>query len=205
MLFFAVTADLLAGGPLTRFDVVAANWLRAHGNPAATQLLLAVTHAHGQALLLVYAGLFAAWLAVRRDWAWVGATLLAVPGGLLLNHALKLLFERARPKWDDPLLTLSTYSFPSGHAAGATLLYGLLAAYFIPRSRKRAALIASAVFFIALVGLSRLYLGVHYLSDVLAAVCSSAAWLVLCLAVVHAASARHRQSAIGHRPGARGD
>jgi len=172
-----------------------ANWLRAHGSRPATLVLLAVTHAHGQLPLLLYALAFGAWLAAKRQWAWVCVVVLAVPGGLGLNHLLKLVFERARPRWEDPLLSLSSYSFPSGHAAGATLVYGVLAAYLMANAttpRRRIDWAILAAFLVALVGLSRMYLGVHYLSDVLAAVCSSAAWLVLCLGVVHAAAARHR-------------
>lgn len=192
VLFFAITSDLLAGGPLTTFDVWLANWLRAHGSPLATHVLLFVTHAHAHLPILVYSALFAGWLAWKRQWHWVLAVLIVVPAGLGINHLLKLLFERARPKWDDPLLSLSSYSFPSGHAAGAALFYGVLTAYLLtrlPRTRQRADCILVAATMVGLVGLSRMYLGVHYLSDVLAAVCSSLAWLVLCLAGLHAAFA----------------
>jgi len=112
-----------------------------------------------------------------------------VGGAMLLNLALKGAYERARPHFDDPLVTLGTYSFPSGHTTAAVAFYGVMAAFLVSRfydRRLRAAIVASAIVMIALVAFSRLYLGAHYLSDVLAAVCSSTAWLVLCLSGGHA-------------------
>ena len=109
--------------------------------------------------------------------------------GMLVNELLKLSYERARPQFDDPLLLLHSYSFPSGHTAAATVFYGTLAAFLVSRSyrhRTRALIVACAVGAIAMVAFSRIYLGAHYLSDVTAAVCSSTAWLVVCLSGVHA-------------------
>jgi hypothetical protein len=108
---------------------------------------------------------------------------------MLLNLLLKQAYERLRPRFDDPLVTLDTYSFPSGHTAAAVAFYGVLAAFLVSRfhdARRRAAIVAVAMGAVALVAFSRLYLGAHYLSDVVAAACSSTAWLVLCLAFGHA-------------------
>ncbi len=200
VVFFGIALDLLSGGPLTTLDVAIADWMRTHRNDALIQALLVVTHAHAQAPVLLYAAIIAAAFAWRRRWAWLAATAAAIPGAVLLNHLLKLLFERARPQWDDPLLSLSSYSFPSGHAAAATALYGLLAAWAISRAllhRRKIVLAAAAM--VVLVALSRMVLGVHYLSDVLAAIVSTGMWLVLCLAVAHAPAMRRRQSQGGQR------
>jgi undecaprenyl-diphosphatase len=100
---------------------------------------------------------------------------------------LKSAYHRVRPSFDDPLLTLATYSFPSGHTAGTTLFYGFMAALLVSRVRAwrwRVATVMLAVLMIVLVGLSRMYLGVHYLSDVMAAAAISIAWLALCLTSV---------------------
>ena len=113
-----------------------------------------------------------------------------------------LAFQRSRPVFDEPLLTLSTYSFPSGHAVGTTLLYGLLVAYAFSRTpRWHWRLLAGAVALAAIgaVAFSRMYLGVHYFSDVAAGFLEGVAWLTLtlagCGAVFHRrdASRAHRR------------
>jgi len=104
-------------------------------------------------------------------------------GGLLLNVLVKHTFQRARPVWDDALLTLHTYSFPSGHTAGATVWWGFFTVLVFthrPTWQRRAATVFLAIGMVSLTALSRVYLGVHYLSDVLAAVAEGCAWLVLC-------------------------
>ena len=86
--------------------------------------------------------------------------------------------------FDEPLLTLSTYSFPSGHTLGATMFYGVLAAYLVcvvPRWRVRTLVVLGACTMVALVALSRVYLGAHFLSDVLAAMLEGCAWLAVCI------------------------
>ncbi|WP_395406963.1 phosphatase PAP2 family protein [Pseudoduganella sp. UC29_106] len=82
--------------------------------------------------------------------------------------------------FDEPLLTLATYSFPSGHTVAATLFYGLLACYLVMRGRRWLP-VAGATLMVLLVACSRMYLGVHYLSDVLAAVAEGVAWLAICV------------------------
>jgi undecaprenyl-diphosphatase len=97
------------------------------------------------------------------------------------------------------LLTLSTYSFPSGHTAGTTLLYGIVAAYVFSRTRNprlRWGCVAVWILMVVLVGFSRLYLGVHYLTDVVGAVTWSLAWLGLCVI-----AARELQARSSYRPG----
>ena len=107
---------------------------------------------------------------------------------MLLNVLMKHAFGRARPMFADPMLTLTTYSFPSGHVAAATLFYGLLAAFMVSRIeawRWRVLVTVLAFLMVALVALSRVYLGVHYLSDVLAALAEGIAWLAICLTAMH--------------------
>ncbi len=119
---------------------------------------------------------------------WLIGIGLTVPLGMLLNVLMKYAFHRARPSFDDPLLALTTYSFPSGHVAGATLFYGVMAAVVISRTaawRWRVMAVLAAITMVALVALTRMYLGVHYLSDVLAAFAEGVAWLTLCLTGPH--------------------
>ena len=115
------------------------------------------------------------------------ALVFAVPGGMLINVLAKYSVHRPRPFFDDPLLTLTSYGFPSGHAMASTVLYGLLAVFAMQTSanwRRRVMAVSIAVSLIALVCFSRIYLGVHYLTDVLAGVAEGVAWLALCLTMM---------------------
>src|SRR5258708_38754015 len=109
---------------------------------------------------------------------------IAVPGGMLLNEWLKVLVHRHRPFVDGPFVDWSGYSFASGHTIGATLLYGQLALFIVPaiKSRRwRVLTLMTAALFVLLVGFSRIALGAHYFTDVLAAIFFGLIWLALCL------------------------
>jgi membrane-associated phospholipid phosphatase len=188
-LFAAIAASVWADAPVLQLDLEVSVWLHAHRSPAVTAFMLTITRMHATAGILLMAAIVALYLWHRGERYWLMSIALAVPGGLVLNALVKHVFNRARPVWDDPLLTLASSSFPSGHTAGATVLYGFLAAYLgwrmkSPSTRVLAA--AGCALMVALVGFSRVYLGVHYLSDVLAAASLSTVWLVFCLAAVRA-------------------
>lgn len=173
---------------ITLVDAQLALWFHSHATPWMTRFMLVVTNLHGTIAIVSYVVLMGLFLARKKDWYWLVTLLVTVPGGMLLNVSMKHIFQRARPVFDHPLLTLSTYSFPSGHTAATTMFYGVLAAYLISRLkplRWRFAIITVtvAVMMVVLVGLSRMYLGVHYLSDVVAATAEGIAWLALCLSV----------------------
>jgi undecaprenyl-diphosphatase len=117
----------------------------------------------------------------------------ALVGAQLLGWALKATFERPRPSFDDPVATASWFSFPSGHAMSSIALYGALAYVFADRFgsvRSRFAGLGGLALLLAAIGFSRLYLGVHYLTDVLAGYSAGLAWLLLAIGLLHAHS-RH--------------
>lgn len=191
---FALFAfDLARHGPITGADAAITSWFHRNTQLAVTQTLLAITHLHSTYGICAMAAAAAAWLAWQRQWAWLAALAWAVPGGLVLNALVKHAFQRARPALLDPLLTLPTYSFPSGHTAGATVWWGFALAVLLahrPRLRWRVAGALAAGLMIALTALSRVYLGVHYLSDVLAAIAEGVAWLGLCFTLLGALHGR---------------
>jgi undecaprenyl-diphosphatase len=185
--FGVLAEDVVRGAAITQVDVRLAHWFHARATPGFTRAMLFVTHWNGLAGSSVMAFLLALWFRRRRYHEWLILTLIAVPGGMLLNVVLKHVFQRARPSFDDPLLTIATYSFPSGHTAAATVFYGLLACWLSTRARGRtlrALVVLGAAAMVCLVALSRMYLGVHYLSDVLAAALESCAWLTVCITAV---------------------
>lgn len=186
-IFGELAGDMLGNEGVARFDAGVAHWFREHWDSAWTPFFLVITHWHRPAGVLLMAALLALWMHRRQARYWMLALVLSVPGGMLLNVLLKYTFQRARPHFDDPLITLATYSFPSGHTSGATFFYGLLAAWLVCGDRRwgaRAAVACMALAMVCLVALSRVYLGAHYLSDVLAGVAEGGAWLAICITAV---------------------
>jgi membrane-associated phospholipid phosphatase len=125
--------------------------------------------------------LFFVW---KRWWPSLVTLIVAVPGGMMLNELVKLLVHRHRPFVDGPFVDWSGYSFASGHTIGATPLYGQLALFILPALKARhwrRLTIFSAALLIALVGFSRIALGAHFLTDVLAAIVFGVLWLAFCL------------------------
>lgn len=182
-IFGGIAEDVVNGDPLTIFDDRVALWFHAHQHPWVTLAMAAVSRVHEWTVLAALTALFLAYLAWQRMGAWFVTVICVFPGGMLLNFLLKFLFHRARPIYSELAAALYTYSFPSGHVMAATLFWGILAVYLVERIeawRWRVLVILIAVLFVALVALSRVYLGVHYVSDVLAAAAEGVAWLVLC-------------------------
>jgi membrane-associated phospholipid phosphatase len=111
--------------------------------------------------------------------AWV----LAVAGNALLNTLLKEIFERARPIHGHGVLIADGWSFPSGHSSGSVVAYGMLA-YLLNRlvsADWRLPILLSAVAVAFTTGFSRVFLQVHYVSDVLAGFASGLLWLTICV------------------------
>lgn len=185
--FGEIAEDVVEGDTITVIDVQLANWFHAQAHPVFTQAMFFITHWNGIVGASIMGTLLTLWFWRRGAHYWLIVALTALPGGMLLNVALKHVFRRARPSFDDPLLTLATYSFPSGHTAAATVFYGLLACYLVRRvdgRGRRVLVVAGAGAMVMLVALSRMYLGAHYLSDVLAAAVEGAAWLSVCVTAV---------------------
>ena len=187
-LFGGIAEDVLTGDPLTVIDVRVAAWFHDHATPVFTQCMRVITNLHGPTAVSILMAVAVLYLVWQRDWYWLICLLVTVPSGMLLNVLMKYAFHRARPSFDNPLLALSTYSFPSGHVAGTTLFYGVMAAMLVSKIdawRARVIIVATAIALIMLVALSRVYLGVHYLSDVLGGFAEAIAWLTLCLLGIH--------------------
>ena len=173
---------------LTTTDSALSSWLHTHNDPRLTRAMFAVTAMGSTAVVSSVAGLFGIYFISRRRFYWFAAITSSVFGGMLLNKLLKYAFHRPRPFFTDPLLTLTSYSFPSGHTMMATTLYAVLATFFLSRLkdvRARVLIVCAAVVMITLVGLSRIYLGAHYLTDVLGAMAEAIAWLALCLSIIY--------------------
>ncbi|HEV7475955.1 MAG TPA: phosphatase PAP2 family protein [Pyrinomonadaceae bacterium] len=183
-----ISEDIINHEPITVTDAQLSTWLHAHGSPRLTRAMFVATSFGSTATVSIVSIALGLYLLWRRRFFWLTALASSVLGGMLLNKILKYVFHRARPHFDDPILTLTSYSFPSGHTMMATVLYGVIAAYLLAQTsdwRRRTMVVVIAGFLIALVAFSRMYLGAHYLSDVLGAMAEGLAWLSLCLTVVY--------------------
>lgn len=181
---FTVLARALAAGPaLGQADQVFANALHAHVPPAALQWFALLTHLGDTAVLTgLGIGMALVLVACRQPWLTFG-WVLAVGGNSVLNHSLKQVFARARPLGSDGLALAPGFSFPSGHSSGAVVAYGMLAYLalrLLPAKWHLPALL-TAVAIAFSVGASRLFLRVHFASDVVAGFMSGSAWLLLCI------------------------
>jgi membrane protein DedA with SNARE-associated domain/membrane-associated phospholipid phosphatase len=179
-LFGGLAEDLLTGDPIVRFDRALDDYLHAHATPPLTTFFLIVT-AFGSIEVIVLLGVvMATFLAWGRRWLFLGSWLAAVAGSAVLNQVLKGVFARPRPHFAHPLLVETSYSFPSGHAMESFVVYGMLAYFAVLALRtweSRVGVVFGAALLVVLIGFSRMYLGVHYLSDVLAGYAAGGVWL----------------------------
>src|SRR6266542_3855200 len=175
---------LAVANPFWSADHGIATWFHEHLTPVFVSVLHAFTEfGSGEwiGIIMFAVALFFAW---KRLWPSLVTLIVAVPGGMLLNEWVKLLVHRHRPFVDGPFVDWSGYSFASGHTIGATLLYGQLLLFILPALKARhwrRLTVASAALLIALVGFSRIALGAHFLTDVLAAIVFGVLWLAFCL------------------------
>ncbi|HYN96008.1 MAG TPA: phosphatase PAP2 family protein [Pilimelia sp.] len=170
-----------AWGPLYRADHGVAQWLNdtvaPHG-PIVT-VLQAVTDVGGRPIMMWLVAAVLIGLLIRRQLRLAIYLVVTGVGALVLDPSLKLLVGRLRPVVEDPVASAPGNSFPSGHALGSMVVYGAIVLIFLPvlAPRFRKVLIGLAAAAVLLVGVTRVALGVHFVSDVLAGWLLGAAWL----------------------------
>ena len=183
---FAELTDEVIEGESRRFDRAVLLWINAHAPEWLDGPMRLVTAlGYGQVVLPLMAAVVVVFY--LKGWR-LSATLLLVStmGGSLLTAALKVVFARARPELFQSDYTASFYSFPSGHATVAVGFYGTLTLILAYRlwGFARWAVVAGGVLLVFLIAFSRLYLGVHYPTDVLAGFLVAPLWVV-CVGVVY--------------------
>ncbi len=180
LLVFGWLAEHVAAGRTIAFDAAVRNAVHAHASPALTEVMRVFT-AFGAPVSLLVLGIGA--LAALYAAGWRRAALLfliTMCGAFVLDAGLKFTFHRTRPVsfFGTPLP--ASYSFPSGHALFSVCFFGALAETVATRTRNRAAQAAlwiAAAFLALAIGLSRIYLGVHYPSDVLGGYMAAVVWV----------------------------
>jgi len=183
--FAALAEDIVHQDPITQLDTRVYDFLHSHGTVFGYGFW-SVVSSFGAGLTLTVLGVgVALLLGLRRRWVVLGGWAAAVIGGGVLDGVLKLVFRRQRPETAMDFLGRMSWSFPSGHSMGSLVTYGMLAYLLVlafkGRHRLQITAMVGAVILICAIGFSRLYLGVHYFSDVLGGFSMGALWLSACI------------------------
>jgi undecaprenyl-diphosphatase len=186
---FAQLADEVLEGDTQAFDEAVLQWFQNHRTPGLNRVALEVT-ALGSGSVIIMVVLLASvflWL-TKHKWS-VYVLLLVVLGGKLLNTLLKGGFGRERPSIVESITDVSSQSFPSGHAMSSIVAFGSIA-YLIgrlePSKRLRYTIWTVAILLILAIGATRMYLGVHYPSDIIGGYVAGAAWIFVVAASIKA-------------------
>jgi len=177
---FALLAQAVVGGWTQRGDEAVLRWLERSRSPRLDDVMLEIT-VLGSAPVLIVVVLVASvllWI-TRHRWS-VYILVAGIIGGQIANSMLKQYFDRPRPTIVTHIDQVATTSFPSGHAMASMIVYGsvaFLVSRLEPTRRIRNATIFVASLLIVLIGISRMYLGVHYPSDVIAGYLAGLAWI----------------------------
>jgi membrane-associated phospholipid phosphatase len=168
-----------------QFDTSALLWLHQGATPALDAVMLKVTALGNPECVVPLVGFSFGWICWRCAWPEARMFAIACLGAYALNQGLKLVFVKDRPQLWTQLINESSFSFPSGHALGTIVLYGFLAYILATRFPRWAGLIfVIATVIIAAIGFSRLYLGVHWPTDVIAGYAVGFLWLTICITML---------------------
>lgn len=178
---FGWLAEEIGEGETELFDVAVREFIHSFAAPELTAAMRAMSFA-GSPLFLFLLGIVVIF-ALYRYRHLRGAILFAITtvGAAILLSLLKYAFQRARPEPFFDIVLPSSYSFPSGHSLGSFCFYLALATILTNRTGKfriKVAVWTSAVSLVILIGISRIYLGVHYPSDVLAGFAAGFIWIM---------------------------
>lgn len=193
-LFAAIAGQLAPGNAMGLADQALADEIAQHTSRSALRAFALVSHLGDPLVLTLLCVLVCAALWRRGATLLAAGWLLALGGNALLNPLLKGIFERVRPLHDHGLAVATGYSFPSGHSSGAMVTYGMLlyvGLRLLP-GRWHAALAMLAVALVFTIACSRIFLRVHFASDVAAGLLSGLCWTGVCVAGLELA--RHREA-----------
>lgn len=186
---FGEFAETVMAGQTQSFDETVLRWVATRHTVSLDSLMLEITSLGTGSTVLMIVGVAALFLALTRHRYSAALLLAATAGGGFVNIVLKHYFERPRPhvfEWGTNALSSS---FPSGHAMSATIVYttvAYLAARLQKRAWERALTMALAASIILAISASRVYLGVHYPSDVVAGMIIGIGWSAFCMATLEA-------------------
>ena len=179
--FAAIVDSLSEKGTLFHLDLKINAYVIRVANPGLTGFLGTITDLGSIYLVVMVAVIVGVILFIRKNWWRLLSLFLAVGIGQAVLNILKVAFQRPRPKTE---MFVFSYSFPSGHVFSATVIYGFciyLTFRFIKNAPVKWIVSTLLALLIFLIGFSRIYLGVHWLSDTLAGYVTGFAWLLFCI------------------------
>ncbi len=159
-------------------------WIHQFANPQLDGVMLFITSIGDPGMVITVFISTIAWLGMKRRYSDSVRFLIICAGGVLINQVMKLFFAKPRPELWTRLISETSFSFPSGHAVGSMVVYGFIG-YILAREfpiYQRYIYTAASILIIA-IGFSRLYLGVHYPTDIIAGYGVGILWLTTCLKV----------------------
>jgi len=199
LIFLATLADEIAEGDAARFDDSVRDGIHGFATPAVTFAMRGVTILGGPLVLFSLSLVVGVGFFVKKNYRAMMLLIATIVGSSLLNEVLKASFHRTRPLPFFDITAPNSYSFPSGHALMSFCFYSSMAALISARSKSRAVRVtvwALALLLIAAIGISRIYLGVHYPSDVVAGFAAAFIW-VMFIVIVDRAIPRKGEEATG--------
>jgi membrane-associated phospholipid phosphatase len=193
-LFGVLFEDVWERERLVRWDAEIADRVHRYATPGGRRFFQALTQLGASNFTLMMAAAIAPAL-WRQRVLFVG-WIVTFAGGVGLEYLFKAIMQRARPPFAALVLHQESYSFPSGHATASIVGYTMLAYVIVRlaglRGWRRRYVYAGAAVLVLAIGLSRVYLGVHYPSDVLGGFTIGGAWVALCLTIIRAVEQRGR-------------
>ncbi|HEY9771586.1 MAG TPA: phosphatase PAP2 family protein [Coleofasciculaceae cyanobacterium] len=167
------------------FDRVILLWVHSFANPTLDRIMQLITRLNDPDVVSIIAGFALILLLWKRCYPEAKIFVINCAGGVILSYGLKSIFGKTRPDlWQSAIKEVS-FSYPSGHALGSIVLYGFLAYLFATRFPQFSWLIyLLAVTFIGAIGLSRLYLGVHWPTDIVGGYGIGFLWLTFCITML---------------------
>lgn len=188
---FAALADEVHEGETLGLDRAILEGIHSYASPLWDSFFLTVTHLGDVVLVAGVTALLIIILSLKKKYTYALLVAAGVGGAALVNLILKFMFERARPDLWQQLVTETSFSFPSGHAmASAALACCVIAVFWRTKFRIPAAVLAAL--YTLVVGFSRLYLGVHYPTDVFGGWLLSTAWVLTIIGILYGWGAYRR-------------
>jgi membrane-associated phospholipid phosphatase len=177
------------------FDTTILLWLHRHSNTTIDRVMLSITKLGDPNFVIPLVAIVFGILVWRKRMWTAQILVLTCLGAGILNQGLKLVFVKPRPQLWTPLIVENTFSYPSGHALGSAVLYGFLAILLVRQyPQYRSVIYLTTLLLVGAIGLSRLFLCVHYPTDIIAGYAVGIPWLATCVKILQIGAHRELEN-----------